>query len=157
MSAPSGAVFFRPLIGPEITWSLTGLSLVLPPSLPWKLGHLETWKLDNSVTWKLRNLGIRRLGKLETRKLGKPPPPKKEEIKQIIGEKRKTNNNCFWNFWDPPQKNGRRQKKLRPSKEKEKNLLDRPPKKVDPLQTKFLHCFPSKKEEKRKKKNIYKL
>ena len=35
VSAPSGAVFFRPLIGPQVIWSVPGLSLVLPSSLPW--------------------------------------------------------------------------------------------------------------------------
>ena len=48
--------FPRPLIGPEITWSVPDLSLVLPP--------LETWRLGNSIT--------RKLGNSETRK----PPPK---------------------------------------------------------------------------------
>ena len=42
LCALSGAVLFRPLIGPEITWSIPGLSLVLPPSLLWKLGNSVT-------------------------------------------------------------------------------------------------------------------
>ena len=33
-SAPSGAVFFRPLIGPQFTRSVQTLSLVLPPPSP---------------------------------------------------------------------------------------------------------------------------
>ena len=48
--------FFRPLIGPDITWSVPR-PLIGPPSLPhsippslgtWKFGNLETWKLGHS-------------------------------------------------------------------------------------------------------------
>ena len=65
----------RPLIGPEVTSSVPGLSLVLPPSLLWKLGNLETWKLGNSET---RKLGNSELGNSET-----PPNQKK-----VFGEKK---------------------------------------------------------------------
>ena len=37
-----GCSFFSPLIGPEITWLVPGLSLVFPPYLPRKLGNSET-------------------------------------------------------------------------------------------------------------------
>ena len=40
MCLSEGAVFFRPLIGPEVTLSVPGLSLVIPTSLPWKLVNL---------------------------------------------------------------------------------------------------------------------
>ena len=65
--------FPRPLIGPEVTWSVPGLSLVLPPSLLWKLGNLETRKLGKSETRKLGNSETRKLGNLQ-------PPPKKNNI-----------------------------------------------------------------------------
>ena len=64
-----GCSFVRPLIGPDMTWSVPGFSLVLPPSLSCKLGNLETWKLTNLVIQKIKNL--------ETLTHPTPPPTKK--------------------------------------------------------------------------------
>ena len=45
-----GCIFFQPLIGPEITWSVPRpLIGPLPPLLP--VGNLKTWKLKNWETW----------------------------------------------------------------------------------------------------------
>ena len=87
LCAPSGAVFLNPLIGPEITWSVPGLSLVLPPSLLWKLGHLETWKLSNSEL----NSETQTLRNSETQRLGNPtqPPTEKIYIHIFLTRKRK--------------------------------------------------------------------
>ena len=62
--------------------------LIGPPSLPQKLGNLETRKFGNLVIWKLRNLESWKLGnsenlflleaqkKLKCKKRNGPPPKK---------------------------------------------------------------------------------
>ena len=50
--APSGAVFLRPFIGSNITWSVPRPLIGPPNTLP-PLGNLETWKLWNLVSREL--------------------------------------------------------------------------------------------------------